>query len=576
MRPEALLHLESSGPEAGVAAVTDDPALQKEWLGPSALTDLRPMQDAGTILPALVPHPTLLFRTVDEHALRLVQRLDWAAVERGRVLLLRGLARRPLVIEVLEVFAAAGLEPTTIDRRSLGSFDGVELQVARPSGRGLDGLVSAHRLATMGRGLLTAPVQAPRVAVHDVDPAWVEDLDSVHAIAPGWAKDPALLREASPTVALLGQTHLDGPLSDALEAVRALGGAVVSDRPASDAVLGPDATLEGLPVPVPNRVFAAHQLYASRHGAGPRVPSSAELAAPDRLLSLAAAGVPLAGASALAAPSSLHAEALGPVLPGVLARSLNELEHPAARDMHQVRLRRAAFDLAGTPAVWSSIGERLDRSLVSPPSVLVVAISSTTEATERLVADHRRQRHRPRDLLLVGPAPDTLAALPATDGEVIVEADATLGDVLACARRLGADLVTLFEEGHRYGAEHLGDLARAMRLSDADLLLRPREFVIDSVAGTVGRVELKSVERGTREHEVAAVAARTEDLAVLDQTSPGAAMTTPTLAAALLELGARAYLTHGFGLLCDGPVQGVTTPIADHLLADLELSELLA
>jgi hypothetical protein len=574
--PEPLLYLEPSGLEARVAAVTDDPALQEERLGPGALTDLRPTRDGGTTRPALVPHPILLFRIVDEHAVQIVQRLDWSAVEGGSVLLLRGLARRPLVMELLEALAAAGLEPTTSDRRNLGSFDGVELQVARPTGRGLASLASAHRLATMGRGLLTAPVQAPRVAVHDVDPAWVEDLDSVHAIAPGWAHDPALLREASPTVALLDHTQLDGPLSDALEAVRSFGGVVVSDRPAPEAVPGPDATLEGLPVPVPNRVFAAHQLYASQHGAEPRPPSPAELAAPDRLLSLAAAGVPLAGASELVATSSPNAEALGPVLSGLLGRPLDELEHPTAWDMHQVQLRRTAFDLAGTAAVWSSIGERLGRSLVAPPSVLVVAISSATEATERLVADHRRQRHRPRDLLLVGPAPDTLAALPSADGQMTVQADATLGDVVACARRVGADLVTLFEEGHRYGPEHLGDVARAMRLSDADLLLRPTEFVFDPVAGTVDRVEPPAVERGTREHEVAAIAARTEDLAVLDQRTPGAAMTTPTLAAALLELGARAYLTHGFGLLCDGPVQGVTTPIADHLLADLELSELLA
>ena len=576
MRSEPLLYREPSASEPRVVAVTDDPALLDEWLGSRALTDPQPMPAAGTIGPALAPRPALLFRIVDEQAVDLVHRLNWDAVEQGCVLLLRGLARRPLAVELLEALAATGMEPTTSSRRQLGVFEGVELELARPTGRGLASLEAAHRLATVGRGLFTAPVQAPRVAVYGIDAAWVEDLDSVYAIAPGWAHDHALLREASPTVALIDHSQLDGPLTGALEAVRGFGGAVVSDRPSPEAVFGPAATLEDLPVPVPNRVFAAHQLYASRHGTEPRSPSPAELAAPDRLLALAAAGVPLAGASELVAASSVLAEALGPVLSGLLTRPLDELAHPTARDMHQVRLRRAAFDLAGTATVWSHIGARLGRTLVSAPSVLVVAISSAAEATERLVADFRRQRHRPRDLLLVGPAPDELPELPPTDGQIVVRADATLADIVACARQLGADLVTLFEAGHRYGPEHLGDLTRALRLTGADLLVRPTEFVVDPVAGTIERVELPAVERATRDPEVAAIAVRTEDLAVLDQRSSGAALTSPGLAAALLGLGARAYLTHGFGLLRDGPGSGVTTSVADHQLPDLELPELLA
>jgi hypothetical protein len=199
----------------------------------------------------------------------------------------------------------------------------------------------------------------------------------------------------------------------------------------------------------------------------------------DRLLELAAAGVPLVAAS----PGHPARQAGDDLADLVTTMDRDSMRDVRVRELHSVRLRRCAL-----------------RSVDPGARAVTVSVVMATRRPEDLpnaLAMISRQSHRPVEVLvgLHGADFDTdaIESLRTAETQFFHYDETTnLGEILHdLTRRCGGELVTKWDDDDWYGRHHLEDLVGALRYSGADLVGKAAEFVfLEDLGVTIRRLSL--------------------------------------------------------------------------------------
>lgn len=211
-------------------------------------------------------------------------------------------------------------------------------------------------------------------------------------------------------------------------------------------------------------------------------PAIAPASTARTIVELAAAGVPLVGSL-----SESTADLIGPQLAELIrCADLADLDDAIGRELHSLRIRRAAWDRHSVRGWWQSIASVVALDVHATPAVSVLLPSNRPDdvvAAARLVAAQVGVDVQ----LVVGlhgshmPATLERQLADAFAGPLVVRRladDLNLGQVMneltAFADR---DLVSKWDDDDWYDASHLADLAWAMEYSGASMVGKAAEFV---------------------------------------------------------------------------------------------------
>jgi hypothetical protein len=287
---------------------------------------------------------------------------------------------------------------------------------------------------------------------------------------------------------------------------------------------------------------------------------------------LAAAGIPLVSHG----PVPRWALALGEDLCDRIGKyETRDLDDPLLRELHSVRLRRAAL------AEHGSAGRR--HALAGPPTgfgaddtVSVILCTRRPTFLSSAFAQIAAQRHDRLELVLV------LHGVTADDPEIrdavaevrvplrIVEAPASdsFGDALnAGVAAATGKYLTKFDDDDWYGPHHVPDLLLAARYSGADLIGTQPEFVhLESPDLTIHKRPGPS-ERFTVHVSGATMLIRREDLLELGGYRPLRTSEDRALLQDVQRGGGTVYCTHGLNFLISRRSWGHTwnAPVASFL-----------
>lgn len=245
-------------------------------------------------------------------------------------------------------------------------------------------------------------------------------------------------------------------------------------------------------------------------------------------------------------------------LASLASRSLVSLLDRRDRELHSVRIRRAARRLLAPPADGPTISVLLASNR---PQCLADALRSiaaqTVVAHQVLIGLH-------------GPGwgPEHAALARDLFGEVAViarfERSVPFGTMLqALSERASGDLVTKWDDDDWYGVHHLEDLAGALDDSGADLVGKAAEFVhLESADLTIRRLAT-GAERYSSTLSGGTLMLRTDTLAKIGGWAPAPRDVDRLLIRSLRRSGGLVYRTHGFEYVVRRASAGHTWDVDD-------------
>lgn len=245
-------------------------------------------------------------------------------------------------------------------------------------------------------------------------------------------------------------------------------------------------------------------------------------------------------------------------LSSLASRSLATLLDQRDRELHSVRIRRAARRLIAPRADARTISVLLASNR---PQCLADALRSiagqTVVAHEVLIGMHGPGW---------GPEHATLVhdLLGEVAGIVRFERSIPFGAVLqALSERASGDLVTKWDDDDWYGVHHLEDLAGAIDDSGADLVGKAAEFVHLETAGLTIRRFASGAERYSSTLAGGTLMLRTDTLAEIGGWAPAPRDVDRLLIRSLRRSGGLVYRTHGFEYLLRRTGAGHTWDVSD-------------
>lgn len=273
--------------------------------------------------------------------------------------------------------------------------------------------------------------------------------------------------------------------------------------------------------------------------------------AADTIIELATAGVALAGTIPEAT-----ADLLGSRLAGeVAASTVDDLAEDRDRELHSLRIRRAAMERYSPRGWWQTVGAECGAAVDATPRISVLLPSNRADdivGAARLVAHQVDVDVQ----LVVGlhgrhmPAALDADLAEAFGGELVIcrcDDERNLGEVMntltAAADR---DLVSKWDDDDWYDTHHLADLVRALEYSGAALVGKAAEFVyLETLDITVRRFATGSERASTTIAGGTLLMTRDE----LDEVGWAEVprQVDRRLIDALQERGRGIYRTHGFG-----------------------------
>lgn len=268
---------------------------------------------------------------------------------------------------------------------------------------------------------------------------------------------------------------------------------------------------------------------------------------------LAAAGVPLVAHG----PMPRWALALGDELHDLVGRyEPSDLDDPLLRELHSVRLRRAALALHGSASRGPV--HSVPRTLGVDDSVSVILCTRRPTFLTSAFAQIAAQRHDRVELVLVlhgiaSDHPQVREAVAAVDLPlriVEVAASESFGDALnAGVASASGKFITKFDDDDWYGPHHLSDLLLAARYSGGDLIGTQPEFVhLESPDLTIHKRPGPS-ERFSVHVSGATMLIRREDLRELGGYRPLRTSEDRALLQDAQRRGGKVYCTHGLNFL---------------------------
>ena len=269
------------------------------------------------------------------------------------------------------------------------------------------------------------------------------------------------------------------------------------------------------------------------------------------------AGLSLAGIPLTCDPPPGWATALlHPALVEAMSSEV-DLHDPLSREVHSIRLRRAAHAQHGTQAFRRGVALRTGTQLSAPPLVSVLLPTRRPEMLEFALRQVGRQRGVDVELVLAthGYEPDAAVLDEATDRfgvlvrNVAAPPDRPFGELLNDAARLArGDVLLKMDDDDWYGRDFVADLLMARSFSGADVIGTPPEFnYIEPLDVTVRRKDVSEKFRNV-------VAGGTMMISREAFTSVGGfrrmnRYVDAGLLRAVLAAGGSIYRTHGHGYL---------------------------
>ena len=269
------------------------------------------------------------------------------------------------------------------------------------------------------------------------------------------------------------------------------------------------------------------------------------------------AGLALAGIPLTCDPPPAWATALlHPDLVEAMTSDV-DLDDPLSREVHSIRLRRAAHARHGTQAFRRGVALRTGTQLSAPPLVSVLLPTRRPEMLEFALRQVGRQRGVEAELVLAthGYEPDPAVLDEASDRfgvpvrNVAALPDRPFGELLNDAARVArGDVLLKMDDDDWYGRDFVADLLMARSYSGADVIGTPPEFnYIEPLDVTVRRKDVSEKFRNV-------VAGGTMMISREAFTSVGGfrrmnRYVDAGLLRAVLAAGGSIYRTHGHGYL---------------------------
>lgn len=297
-----------------------------------------------------------------------------------------------------------------------------------------------------------------------------------------------------------------------------------------------------------------------------------DIAGAAAVASLAAAGVPLVSHGAV----PFWARALGDDLFDLAGRyDTADMDDPLLRELHSVRLRRAAF-AAHSSAARSGVLNGRPGSLGTDDTVSVILCTRRPTFLDSAFAQIASQRHEHVELVLVlhgitrehPEVQEALSTVRLPLRVVEVAASEPFGNALnAGVAAASGKYLTKFDDDDWYGPHHLPDLLLAARYSGGDLIGTQPEFVhLESPGLTVHKRPSPS-ERFAVHVSGATMLIRREDLVEMGGYRPLRTSEDRALLQDVQRRGGKVYCTHGLNFLISRRSSGHTwnAPLASFL-----------
>ena len=249
-----------------------------------------------------------------------------------------------------------------------------------------------------------------------------------------------------------------------------------------------------------------------------------------------------------------------------------------ARERLAVRLWRAALRGHRPEPRLRALLAEAGAPLGPPPSVSVLLSTARPELLDHALAQVRRQRHRPLQVVLIAHGAAAVAAardLPASahgDLDLVVravEGDRPFGEALQAGAAIADGAVlTKMDDDDWYGPDHVGDLVEALSWTGAPLVGKPFDFLY------LARHDVTVRRRPPRNHVYAprvngaSLTVHRADLQALGGWAPVHRAVDRRLIEAAQRDGERCFRIHGLGMLINRHGQGHTWPVGtDYELA---------
>lgn len=279
---------------------------------------------------------------------------------------------------------------------------------------------------------------------------------------------------------------------------------------------------------------------------------SGPVAAIRTVAGLACAGVPLVARDVPRWAAALGSDLIG-LITGVTEKDLDD---DLSREVHSIRLRRAAMRTHSTRARWRRIQSRLRLPLQRPPTVSVLLCTMRPEFVDRAVTQIAEQRGVDLELVVIRHGADRAwraagAALTAFDRPLtVLDADATEPFGAALNRGVAAaagDLVAKWDDDDWYGPEHVADLLLAHEYTGAELVGGGHELTyLEEIDLTIHR-PAERTEQFLRHVAGGSMLIERSVLREVGGFRPLPRAIDTNLQRSVLAAGGRTYRTHGLG-----------------------------
>jgi hypothetical protein len=271
------------------------------------------------------------------------------------------------------------------------------------------------------------------------------------------------------------------------------------------------------------------------------------------IVALAAYGVPLVATEVPQPVAGIVGDDLAAL---VVSATAADMDDDRTRELHSVRLRRAAVRAHGPAARWRQIAAATGITQPLSPSLSVVMATKRPDHVLTAAAQVAEQRgDRPQLVLGLHNA-----AMPAGierqvraryQGDVVLrtfDEQMNLGEVLdALIRTADGDLVSKWDDDDWYAADHLDDMRWALQFSGGTLVGKAAEFVyLEQLDVTIRRHAYGAETFSTTVAGGTLTIARA-DLLAMDGWPSAVRRADRQLISRVQDRGGQVYRTHGFG-----------------------------